>query len=83
MDTLILTHLEAIAPTVIAILSLVMFTAKTRWYCYAAVILAIGAELIPLTINMTALFACVACLVALLFSEYLQSHHVTHPFAAR
>jgi hypothetical protein len=72
MDTTILTHLEAIAPTFIAIMSLVMYTKKTRWLCYIAVVLAISAELIPLAINMTALLACVSCLVALLFAEVVQ-----------
>jgi len=82
MDT-ILTHLELIAPTFIAILSLVMFTPKTRWLCYTAVVLAITAELIPVTVNMTALLACVACLVALLFAEYLRIQNAMNPFFSR
>jgi hypothetical protein len=73
MDTTVLTHLEAIAPTFIAIMSVVMYTKKTRWLCYIAVVLAIGAELVPLTVNMTALLACVSCLVALLFAELVKN----------
>lgn len=82
MDTL-LTNLETIAPTFFAIMAVVMFTRRTRWLCYATVILAIGAELIPVPINITAFSACCACLVALLFSEILRTWNITHPFFSR
>lgn len=75
---LILMHLEAVAPTFIAIMSVVMFSQKTRWLCYIAVVLAIFAELIPLSLNVTALLACISCLFALLFAELLRAYHETH-----
>lgn len=82
MDTII-THFEVIAPTFFAIMSVVLFTAKTRWLCYTVVSLAILSELIPATVNMTALLACVSCLAALLFSEYVRVYKVTHHLVER
>ncbi len=82
MET-ILTHMEAIAPTFLAIMSLIMFTKQTRWLCYATVVLAIIAELIPMTLNLTALLACITCLAALLASEFLRKFNITHPFFSR
>jgi len=75
MDVL-LTQLETIIPTFLAIMSVVMFKPKTRWLSYSIVILAIIAELIPFTVNVTALLATITCFFGLLFAEYLNSHHI-------
>ncbi len=74
MDSLLI-NLEAIVPTFLAIMSLVLFTPKTRWFSYSIILLAIGTELIPLTVNITALMACAFCFVGLLVREYQSSTH--------
>lgn len=71
---IVLTHLEAIAPTFLAIMSLVMFTPATRWLNYGIVIMAIASEFVPLSINFTAVLACVSCFVGLLIAEAIQIH---------
>jgi hypothetical protein len=75
MDTLFV-ELEAIIPTFLAVMSVVLFTPKTRWFSYAIVLLAIGAELIPLAVNMTALLACVSCFFGLLVKEFMVTHNL-------
>ncbi len=82
MDTL-LTHLETIVPTFLAVMSLVLFTPKTRWFSYAITLLAVGAELIPLTVNMTALLACASCFLGLLIREYMQTHNLEKPIFSK
>jgi hypothetical protein len=78
-----LINLEAVAPSFVAIMSLMMFTPQTRWYCYAVVVMAISTELIPLSVNVTALLVCVSCLIALFFSEFLRVINITHPFPGK
>lgn len=68
----------AILPTVVAILSLTLFTPATRWMCYTAILLSIIAELIPMVINTTALIACSACLASMLILEILRGKEVGH-----
>lgn len=75
MDVLLL-NIEAFIPIFLAIMSLVLFTAKTRWFSYAIVSLAIIAELLPLVINTTALTACIFCLIALLVRELMEAHRL-------
>lgn len=70
--------IESILPTFMAILALALFTKQTRKLCYATVSLSILAELIPLSINPMALFACSACLVAMIVVDLLQSFDVMH-----
>ena len=62
---------EYFLPTFTAIATLAMFTPKTRWMCYVSILLCIAAELIPETINATALFACTSALFALFLLEFL------------
>ena len=75
MDT-ILFELEAVVPIFLAVMSLVLFTPKTRWFSYAIILLAIGAELIPNTINMTALLGCTSCFFGLLLREFMLTHNL-------
>ena len=63
--------IELFLPTFVAIATLTMFTPKTRWMCYTAIVLCIFAEMIPLTVNTTALFACTSALFALFLLEFL------------
>lgn len=79
MDTTLLIELEAVIPTFLAVMSLVLFTTKTRWFSYAIILLAIGAELMPLTVNITALLACVSCFIGLLVREFMQTHNLEKP----
>lgn len=79
MDTLF-TNLDMIAPTFFSLLSVLLFRKHTRWLCYITVLLAIGAELIPLSVNFIGLSACVACLGALIIGDVLRSYHISHPF---
>ncbi len=72
-------EIEAILPTIVAILGLTLFTPGTRWMCYTAVLLSIIAELIPMVINSTALIACSACLVAMFILELLRSKDAETP----
>ena len=67
--------IEALLPTFIAILSLVVFTKQTRKLCYATVALCTLSELIPLQLNLTALFSCAAVLTGMIVIEFLQTHH--------
>ena len=76
METSLLMQLEAVIPTFLAIMSLVLFTTKTRIFSYSIILLAIGAELIPFSVNTTALFACVFCFIGLLIREYMQTHNL-------
>lgn len=70
-----LATIESLLPTFIAILSLVLFTQQTRKICYAAAALCVLAELIPMELNLTALFSCAAVLTGMIIIEMLQSHH--------
>lgn len=71
-----LMFIESIIPTFIAILSLALFTKQTRKLAYATVSLSIFAELVPLEINALALFACTACLAAMLILDLLNAIHL-------
>lgn len=68
--------IESILPVCCAILSLALFTKQTRKLCYAVASLAVMAELIPLSINISALFACSACLLGMITIDILQAQHV-------
>lgn len=69
-----LTYLEEIAPTFLAIMSLGMFTPKTRWLSYGIVVMAIFTEFMPQHTNITALLACISCLLGLLVADMLHTH---------
>jgi len=72
--------IQVLLPTFVAIISLTMFTKRTRYLCYTAVTLSIVAELVPTTIDSTALIACVFSLCALLFMEVLRAWNILNPF---
>ncbi len=74
-------ELLAMVPAILAVLSLGFITPTTRGYCYAIVVLALGAELMPLQVNLLTLAICVACLVALLVHELLTWFY--HPTATK
>lgn len=61
--------LEIILPTLVAILALVLYSPKTRWLCFTAVALSVVCELLTPTMNVTAAFACIVCLLGLFLSE--------------
>ncbi len=75
----LLASMEIIAPTFLAIMSLAMFTPKTRWLNYGIVVMAIFAELIPVPVNMTALLATIACLIGLFIAELIHSYNLDKP----
>ena len=79
MDT-IFNHLQATIPMFVSIMSVVMFKPKARWLSYAVIALAIIAELISLTINVTAVLATISCFIGLLVTEYLQKHKLEKLF---
>jgi hypothetical protein len=78
MET-VLSILGVVAPTFLAIISLAMFTTKTRWFNYGTVIMAIFAELIPVNTNMTALLATIACLIGLFIAEFIHHYNLDKP----
>jgi hypothetical protein len=78
MDTLF-SYMDLIGPTFFSVLSVGLLRKKTRWLCYATVLLSIGAELIPLSINALGLTACITCLVALMVGDFLRTHYVVNP----
>ncbi len=78
MDTLF-TYMDLIAPTLLSVLSVALFRKRTRWLCYATVVLAIAAELIAST-NVIGLTACVVCLVALVVGDFIRTHYVVGAF---
>lgn len=73
------TTLNHWAPTLFAVLAVVSFRKRTRALCYTLAVLTIWAELIPMTINVAGLLACVACLAALVVADILRMHSITHP----
>lgn len=79
MDT-IFNHLPATVTIFASIMSVVMFRPKTRWLSYAVIALAIIAELISLTINVTAVLATISCFIGLVIAEYLQGHQSEKSF---
>lgn len=79
----LLTNLETIIPTFMAVMALVMFKPKTRRLCYLTIVLAITSELIPITINTTALLATISCFIGLLVAEYLHTHNTERRLAIR
>jgi hypothetical protein len=78
MNTL-LTYLDLIAPSFFALLAIACFRKRTRLLCYITVLLAICAELIPLTINTVALSVCVASLVAIIVADAVRAYMSRHP----
>jgi|GEM_PF-1791379 len=69
-----LASLDVVVPTFMSILALVLFTPKTKWLAFSTILLSIVAELIPTTINVAALIACISCLGGALFLNYLRTH---------
>lgn len=69
-----LSSLDVVVPTFMSILALVFFTEKTKWLSYTTIALSILAELVPATLNLAALIACVSCFGGALFIHYLRAH---------
>ena len=66
--------IEQILPTFLAVLSLGLFTAKTRWFCYIAIALAISSELIPHERNFVGLATCITAFLALCIADLVRIH---------
>lgn len=78
-----LSQIEVFIPTALAIMSLALFTDKTRKLCYTTVALCILAEVIPTIVNPIALVACVACLAALVLTDVIRHNsHFKHYFSS-
>jgi len=77
-----LEHITIVLPTILAILSLIMFNRNTRWFCYVLVSLSVVAELIPAQYNTTALAATVTALIALVIMDIVKHGHIHKPHLA-
>lgn len=66
--------LFVVIPTFLAIMSVALFTEKTRTLCYSTATLTVLTELVPTLsgINTMALITCTFCLIALLLMDILQ-----------
>jgi len=75
-----------VLPTFLAVMSVALFTEKTRNLCYGTATMTVLTELVPSStgINTMALITCTFCLIALLLTDILQlgkmqSHHSARP----
>lgn len=75
LDTILM-----VVPTILAILSLVMFNEKTRWFCYTLVVLSVASELVPIQVNAIALAATCSALAALIVMDVV--HRMKAPKSA-
>lgn len=74
-----LTYLNLIAPSFFSLMAVALFRKRTRGLCYTTVLLAIWAELIPMTINAWGLTTCLACLAVLVVGHIVQTYHISNP----
>ena len=65
-------HMITYLPTIISILTLAVFSRKTRIHCYLIVALSIASEFITLNVNVTAVVVCSTVLVALILADFLR-----------
>lgn len=78
-----LEQLLIVLPTVLAIISLMMFNRSTRWFCYTLVSLSLISELIPAQVNLVAVAAVGTVLGALIVVDLIQNLHLHKPHLLR